>query len=98
MLSFEERKALLANVLSNLSSEELYAELCSVDAVGPTVNQFFGKTPKYNLFPESCQEQTFSKPLTKITVNQLSPKFIHTTLSSCCNDVFLPCEGTALAA
>lgn len=39
-ISFDQRKQLLKLALDQLSSDELYNELCSVEAIGPTVEDF----------------------------------------------------------
>lgn len=68
MLNFEERKQLLAAALREVSADELFQELCSVEAVGPTISQFLGKVPRYVTLESSCSEQTLSvtKPI-KVT-------------------------------
>lgn len=63
MLSFEERKALLIKAVNSVSPEELCSQICSVEAVGPTVSEFFGlessknvTTYTYTLSAVSCFE------------------------------------------
>ncbi len=68
MLSFEERQALLEQALSSIQPNELISELHSEEAAGPTVSQFFCKTPTYVMLPKSCAEQTFES-LKTIRVN-----------------------------
>ncbi|PMG18174.1 hypothetical protein BCU96_12995 [Vibrio lentus] len=92
MLSFEKRKELLEQALEAIHAEELFRELCAEEATGPTVAQFFCKTPTYVMLPKSCLEQKFDS-LKSIKVTNSSFPSMKSVFREACNE-----DYTAYAA
>lgn len=87
MLSFEKRKELLEQALEAIHADELFTELCVEEAVGPTVTQFFCKTPTYVMLPKSCQEQKFDS-LQSIKVTKSTFPSMASVFREACNEDF----------
>lgn len=88
MLSFEKRKELLKQALESISTDTLVSALREEEATGPTVSQFFCKTPTYVMLPTSCLEQKFDS-LESIKVTNSTIPSMDSEYKEACNDDFI---------